>query len=112
MTPTDFSPCPWFSYPEDFDHDKFDAWLGQSDILDRKDFDGGIVADIEDAMRFIERNTRTAYRIEGPRREMAIVTDVSVAIAWCLRDRDGIARADVVFAATSERFTDDTMPAA
>ena len=38
-------------------------------ILDRKDFDGGIVADIEDAMRFIERNTRTAYRIEGLRRQ-------------------------------------------
>ena len=31
-------------------------------ILDRKDFDGGIVADIEDALRFIERNTRVAYR--------------------------------------------------
>ena len=124
----DLSPCPRFSYPEDFDRDKFDAWLGQSGItggapvedvlvnievaervgdrllfrnagvlffarnvrrffpeayitcllgkgtdkvriLDRKDFDGGIVADIEDAMRFIERNTRTAYRIEGLRRE-------------------------------------------
>jgi ATP-dependent DNA helicase RecG len=39
------------------------------DILDRKDFDGGVVADIEDAMRFIERNTRTAYRIERLRRE-------------------------------------------
>jgi ATP-dependent DNA helicase RecG len=38
-------------------------------VLDRKDFDGGIVADIEDAMRFIERNTRTAYRIEGLKRE-------------------------------------------
>ena len=38
-------------------------------ILDRKDFDGGIVADIEDAMRFIERNTRTAYRIERLQRE-------------------------------------------
>ena len=38
-------------------------------ILDRKDFDGGIVADIEDAMRFIERNTRTAWRIESLRRE-------------------------------------------
>ena len=38
-------------------------------ILDRKDFDGGIVADVEDAMRFIERNTRTAYRIEGLRRQ-------------------------------------------
>lgn len=38
-------------------------------ILDRKDFDGGILTDIEDAMRFIERNTRTAYRIEGLRRE-------------------------------------------
>jgi len=38
-------------------------------VLDRKDFDGGIVADIEDAMRFIERNTRTAWRIEGLRRE-------------------------------------------
>ena len=31
-------------------------------ILDRKDFDGGIMADIEDALRFVERNTRTAYR--------------------------------------------------
>ena len=38
-------------------------------ILDRKDFDGGIVADIEEAMRFVERNTRTAYRIEGLQRE-------------------------------------------
>ena len=38
-------------------------------ILDRKDFDSGVVADIEDAMRFIERNTRTAYRIEGLRRQ-------------------------------------------
>lgn len=38
-------------------------------VLDRKDFDGGIVADIEDAMRFIERNTRTAWRIEKLQRE-------------------------------------------
>jgi ATP-dependent DNA helicase RecG len=38
-------------------------------VLDRKDFDGGIVADIEDAMRFVERNTRTAWRIEALRRE-------------------------------------------
>ena len=38
-------------------------------ILDRKDFDGGIVADIEDALRFVERNTRVAYRIERLRRE-------------------------------------------
>ena len=124
----DLSPCSRFSYPEDFDHEKFDAWLALSGItgnppvedvlvnievaeragnkllfrnagvlffarnvrrffpeayitcllargtdkvhiLDRKDFDGGIVADVEDAMRFIERNTRTAYRIEGLRRQ-------------------------------------------
>jgi ATP-dependent DNA helicase RecG len=38
-------------------------------ILDRKDFDGGVVADIEDALRFIERNTRLAYRIEHLKRE-------------------------------------------
>ena len=38
-------------------------------ILDRKDFNGGIVADIEDALRFVERNTRTAYRIERLKRE-------------------------------------------
>lgn len=38
-------------------------------ILDRKDFAGGIVSDIEESLRFIERNTRTAYRIEGLRRE-------------------------------------------
>ena len=37
-------------------------------ILDRKDFDGGIMADIEDSLRFVERNTRTAYHIEGLRR--------------------------------------------
>lgn len=38
-------------------------------ILDRKDFAGGVVADIEEALRFVERNTRTAYRIERLRRE-------------------------------------------
>ncbi len=38
------------------------------DVLDRKDFDGGLVADIEDALRFVERNTRTAWRIEGLQR--------------------------------------------
>lgn len=38
-------------------------------ILDRKDFDGGIVADIEDALRFVERNTRLAYRIERLQRQ-------------------------------------------
>lgn len=38
-------------------------------ILDRKDFDGGLVADIEDALRFVERNTRLAYRIERLQRE-------------------------------------------
>lgn len=37
-------------------------------VLDRKDFDGGIVADIEDSMRFIERNTRTAWRIAALQR--------------------------------------------
>ncbi len=117
-----------FSYPEDFDLDKFRNWLSKSTIykdgsvedilvnieaaersggrllfrnagilffakeprrffnqayitcllfkgtvkvhiLDRKDFDGGIIADIEDALRFIERNTRTAYRIEKLQRE-------------------------------------------
>ena len=41
----------------------------KADILDRKDFDGGIVADIESALHFIERNTRTAYRIKGLIRE-------------------------------------------
>ena len=39
------------------------------DILDRKDFAGGLVSDIEESLRFIERNTRTGYRIEKLRRE-------------------------------------------
>lgn len=38
-------------------------------ILDRKDFSGGAVSDIEESLRFIERNTRLAYKIEGLRRE-------------------------------------------
>ncbi len=124
----DLTPCPRFNYPEDFDREKFDAWLDLSGItgqpkvedvlvnidvaervesgllfrnagvlffaknvrrffpeayitcllakgtnkvhiLDRKDFDGGIVGDVESALHFIERNTRTAYRIEGLIRE-------------------------------------------
>jgi len=124
----DLSLCSKFRYPQDFDREKYDAWLRLSGItgrpkaedvlvnieaaersggslifrnagvlffarkvrhffnqayitcllakgadkvhvLDRKDFDGGIVADIEDAMRFIERNTRTAWRIKGLRRQ-------------------------------------------
>ncbi|MBC8179136.1 MAG: putative DNA binding domain-containing protein [Deltaproteobacteria bacterium] len=124
----DLSVNPRFRFPEDFDRDKFNAWLALSrisprasiedilinieaaersegnllfrnagvlffareprrffnqayitcmlfkgtarvDILDRKDFSGGIVADIEDSLRFIERNTRTAYRIEKLQRE-------------------------------------------
>ena len=124
----DTSLCPKFRYPQDFDREKYAAWLRLSGItgrpntedvlvnieaaersgakllfrnagvlffaknvrhffnqayitcllakgtdkvhiLDRKDFAGGIVSDIEDSLRFIERNTRTAYRIEGLRRE-------------------------------------------
>jgi ATP-dependent DNA helicase RecG len=124
----DISLCPKFRYPQDFDREKYDAWLRLSGItgrprtedvlvnieaaersggklifrnagvlffarnvrhffnqayitcllakgtdkvhiLDRKDFAGGIVSDIEESLRFIERNTRTAYRIEGLRRE-------------------------------------------
>jgi ATP-dependent DNA helicase RecG len=38
-------------------------------ILDGKEFDGGIVSDIEEALRFIERNTRLAFRIESLRRQ-------------------------------------------
>ena len=38
-------------------------------VLSRKDFADGVVADIEDSLRFIERNTRTAYRIEKLQRE-------------------------------------------
>jgi ATP-dependent DNA helicase RecG len=39
------------------------------DVLDRKDFAGGVVSDIEDSLRFIQRNTRTAYRIQALQRE-------------------------------------------
>lgn len=124
----DLSLCSKFRYPQDFDREKYDAWLrlsgitgrpGAEDvlvnieaaersggklifrnagvlffarnirhffnqayitcllakgadkvhILDRKDFTGGIISDIEDSLRFIERNTRTAYRIEKLQRE-------------------------------------------
>ncbi len=124
----DVSTCAEFRYPQDFDREKYLAWLKLSGIsgrprtedvlvnieaaerigstlrfrnggvlffaknvrhffnqayitcllakgtdkvhvLDRKDFDGGIVADIEDAMRFIERNTRAAWKIEAIQRQ-------------------------------------------
>jgi len=43
--------------------------INEVNILDRKDFAGGLVSDIEESLRFIERNTRTGYRIEKLRRE-------------------------------------------
>lgn len=43
--------------------------IDKVNILDRKDFAGGLVNDIEESLRFIERNTRTGYRIEKLRRE-------------------------------------------
>jgi ATP-dependent DNA helicase RecG len=42
---------------------------GRVDIIDRKDLEGGLVADIEESLRFIERNTRTAYRIKSLKRQ-------------------------------------------
>ena len=128
MIQFDLSPCSRFRYPEDFEREKFETWLGYSGItgrllvedmlvnieaaeqagvellfrdagvlffvrnvghffpetnitcllatgtdtvhiLDRKNFAGGVVADIEDVLRFVERNTRSTYRIEGLRRQ-------------------------------------------
>jgi ATP-dependent DNA helicase RecG len=43
--------------------------IDKVNILDRKDFAEGLVSDIEESLRFIERNTRTGYRIEKLRRE-------------------------------------------
>ena len=37
--------------------------------MDRNDFGGGIVTDIEDAERFEERNTRTTCRTKGLQRQ-------------------------------------------
>ncbi|MBI2231643.1 MAG: putative DNA binding domain-containing protein [Deltaproteobacteria bacterium] len=124
----DLAICSKFRYPQDFDRDKYNAWIEESgitrkgriedvlvnieaaersggrlvmrnagvlffakdvyhffpqayvtcllakggdkaDILDRKDFRGGVVSDIEESLRFVQRNTRTAYRIEKLRRE-------------------------------------------
>ena len=38
-------------------------------VIDRKDFSRGMLSDIEDAMNFIERNTRVAYEIKSLHRE-------------------------------------------
>lgn len=146
----DLSPCPSFRYPQDFDADKYAAWLRLSgiggrpriedvlvnidaversggrllfrnagvlffakdvrrffnqayvtcllakdtdkvEVLDRKDFAGGVVADIEDTLRFIDRNTRTAWRIEGLRRgELAEypITALREAITNAVMHRD------------------------
>jgi len=44
----------------------------RSHIIDRKDFDGNLVEQIEDAVRFVERNTLLAYQIKGlERKEIA-----------------------------------------
>lgn len=39
--------------------------IGKSEILDRKDFENGLLDQIEGAEAFVKRNTRTSYVIEG-----------------------------------------------
>ena len=56
-------------FPEAYITCQLGRGITQVRILSRKDFDGGMVADIEDAMRFVEQNTRLAYRIESLRRQ-------------------------------------------
>ncbi len=161
----DLSPCPRFRYPQDFDLEKFSAWLRLSGItgrprtedvlvnieaaeradgkllfrnagvlffaknvrhffpqayitcllakgadkariLDRKDFDGGVVADIEDALRFVERNTRTAYRIERLKRENILEYPIKAlreAITNAVMHRDWFIEGSNVFV---EIYTD------
>lgn len=44
----------------------------RSHIIDRKDFDGNLVEQVEEAIRFAERNTLLAYQIKGlERKEIA-----------------------------------------
>ncbi|NQE05551.1 hypothetical protein C5S32_06740 [ANME-1 cluster archaeon GoMg1] len=44
----------------------------RSHIIDRKDFDGNLVEQVEEAIRFVERNTLLAYQIKGlERKEIA-----------------------------------------
>ena len=56
-------------FPEAYVTCQLGRGMTQVRVLSRKDFDGGMVADIEDAMRFVEQNTRLAYRIESLRRQ-------------------------------------------
>jgi len=37
----------------------------QVDVLDRKDFDGNLLEQFEDSIKFIQKNTRLAYEIKG-----------------------------------------------
>ena len=37
----------------------------RSNIIDRKDFDGNLVEQVEDAVRFVEKNILLAYQIKG-----------------------------------------------
>ena len=60
-------------------------------ILDRKDFAGGAIADIEDSLRFIERNSRCSYLIEGLKREEIPeypITSLREAITNAVMHRD------------------------
>ena len=54
VTRFDLSPCPRFSYPEDFDREKFDAWLGLSGITGRPPVED-VLVNIEVAERAGDR---------------------------------------------------------
>ena len=56
-------------FPEAYITCQLGRGITQVRILSCKEFDGGMVANIEDAMRFVEQNTRLAYRIESLRRQ-------------------------------------------
>ncbi|MFH1576530.1 MAG: RNA-binding domain-containing protein [Candidatus Margulisiibacteriota bacterium] len=43
--------------------------LNKTEVLDRADFEGNIVSQVDEAIRFIKRNTRLSYKIRGIQRE-------------------------------------------
>ena len=82
-------------------------------ILDRKDFEGGIVADIEEALRFIERNTRAAYRIERLERENILeypMRALREAITNAVMHRDWFVEGANVFVRALHRPHRDRQP--
>ena len=85
----------------------------RTNIIDRKDFDGNIIEQVEDAVRFVEKNIMTAYQIKSLKRkeiQQYPIEAIREAIVNAVMHRDYFEKGSNVFIYIYDNFIEIVNP--